>query len=81
LRAELHKTAESYQKLSSENIQNESVANNLKRKITELKDKIQKDSEKMKTIELRIDRNLPYVKFEGRNFKIDKISHDCSCHI
>lgn len=38
------------------------------------------DANRMKTLELRANRYLPYVKFEGRNFNIEIPSHECVCH-
>ena len=76
LKEVMDKLNEDYQQLQIETNLSETEINDLKRKLADLNAQKLKDSERMKTLELRADRNIPYVQFEGRHFKIDHIPHE-----
>ena len=64
------------QKLKNTNIGLSSEIEALKIKVEQLTEQAENDSKRIKTLELRANRYLPYVKFEGRIFNIEVPSHE-----
>lgn len=81
LREELSNANLLNQNLQNQQIENETQINNLKQKLVEFKAKAEEDLKKMKTLQLRADRNLPYIKFENKNFEVNIPPHECVCHV
>ena len=81
LREELSKANLLNQKLQNQQMEHDSQINNLKEKIAELEAKAEEDLRKMKTLQLRADRNMPYIKFENKNFEVNIPPHECVCHV
>ncbi|CAI2358783.1 unnamed protein product [Moneuplotes crassus] len=80
LRAELQRASEYSQTLQTKQTEHETLVNNLKEKISEMKAKITADSHRIETLEVRAGRNLPYIIFENREFDTSQFKHDCKCH-
>ena len=68
------------QKLENVNIGYYSEIETLKKRIEEMTEQAENNSKRMKTLELRANRYLPYVKFEGRVFNVDIPTHEWVCH-
>jgi len=81
LREELSNANLLNQNLQNQQIENETQINNLKQKLVEFEAKAEEDLVKMKTLQLRADRNLPYIKFENKNFEVNIPPHECVCHV
>ena len=76
MKAQLLQQSEELQKAQNEANQSETSIKNLKRRIAEMKKQRENDFNERKVLELRVDRNIPYVRLEQRNFKVDKIPHE-----
>lgn len=77
---ELNKPNSVNNDLMNKQIEQETTINELQEKIEVLKKTVEKDQTVIKTLQMRSDRYLPYIKFEGREFKVKIPEHDCVCH-